>query len=216
MNVFKKILGIFCVIMAVACSFLLFTNYHPAIIAELIMWLIFSFLLFRKKKDKAAEPVNSYIETDNMVYRTNAKPITDAETIYLQQTSLEETKEKTRAKMLIPQHIRHIQESYKIMYDTADPETLCSRYKYALNLVQELKYFATKGWYNDPVKLNELENLFSNDNYCKIIQHSYMQYMEKAKSELKTETGIEKRKQKFLDYVRQNVDTQILMRLSIF
>lgn len=177
-----------------------------------MVWLLLFFLLFRKKKDKTTEPMNSYVETDNMVYRTDAKPITDAETIYLQQVGIEEA----RAKMLTPQHIRHIQESYKIMYDTSDPETLCSRYKYALNLVKELRYFTTKGWYNDHTKLSELENLFSDDNYCKIIQHSYIQYMEKAKSELKTESGIEKRKQRFLDYIRQNVDTQILMKLSIF
>lgn len=220
MKTFKKILGGFCSIMAVISVILLIDTHNLVFIVETLLWVFFATLLFKKKKIKdsinsielSEQNASSYIETNTMIYRSDGQEITESEIPYLQQID----REKARAKMLMPQHIRHIQESYQIMYDTDNPDTLCSRYKYTKGIVEELQYFFQQGYYTDVNNLEKYKELISDSNYKKLIVQCFTKYMNKANTELKTVSRIEKRKQKFLDYIRENVDVQILMNLSIF
>lgn len=75
-----------------------------------------------------------YIETPEIIFRADGKPITDKETPYLQQISYN----KAYAQTCIPQHIIHLNESYKLMCETVNPETLCTRYQYIKGIVNEL------------------------------------------------------------------------------
>ena len=195
-------------------------------IAESVMWVVFAILLFRKKKPRAEQTESSvkptqipdtelnlnYVEDDTIIMRSDGKPITDSEIPYLVQVG----REQATAKMRIPTLITQVQESYKIMYDTIDPETLCSRFSFASKALDELRYYDTQSLYPSTPSIDKLNELLSDDNYVKLIQRSFMRYMEKAKSELKTASGIEKRKQKYLNYIRNNVDAKILRQLKIF
>lgn len=206
--------------MAIACIALMIERKEAVFFVEFLVWVLFAFLLLKKKKSKEVlsdnvketQKLTAYIETNNMIYRADGQKISEAEIPYLQQVS----HECAKAKMLVPQHIKHIQESYQIMYDTADPDILCSRYKYTKGIVEELQYFFQQGYYTDAENLEKYKGLISDSNYEKLIIQCFTKYMNKANAELKTASGIEKRKQKFLDYIRANVDVQILMNLSIF
>lgn len=215
---FKKILGVFCLLLAAISTALLIDTQNMMFIVEISLLVFFAFLLFRKKKGNTAElsePVekaDGYVETDSTVYRADGQRISASEIPYLQQLD----RERIRAKMAIPQHIWHIQESYQIMYDTADAETLCSRYKFAKGKVEELQHFFEQGFYSDAENLEKYQGLVSDANYEKLIVQCFARYMNKAHAELKTAFGIEKRKQRFLNYIRENVDVQIMMNLSIF
>lgn len=161
---------------------------------------------------KNIEPPIQYIESNNIIMHTNKQPITDEEIPYLIKVGYD----ATNAKMQISTLVKKVQESHQIMYNTTSPETLCSRYNYAKNIVNELQYFYQQGFYNNIEVLEKCKEFVSDRNYCKLIIQCYNKYMQKAYAELKTANGIEKRRQKFLNYIKQNVNTQILLNLSIF
>lgn len=70
----------------------------------------------------------SYIETENMIYKTDNSKISDEEVLYLRKIS----QEKATAQWKTPQLVRLINESYQIMFSTDNPETLCDRYKFSI------------------------------------------------------------------------------------
>lgn len=182
-------------------------------IPYVILWWIYKKFTSKEIKNELneiPEPVltPTYIETDHTIHKVDGTVITDKEIPYLQNIGQEET----RARWMIPQHIRLIQESYKIMYETADPSTLCSRYNYILPIIEELQYFAKQGYYTDSETLEKFSSMVSKENYQKLIMRCFDRYMQKAHSELKTQTGIEKRKQKFIDFISSNVDPNILIK----
>lgn len=75
--------------------------------------------------------------------------------------------------------------------------------------------FYEQSYYNDSESLEKYKNMVSDTNYCRLIQQCYDRYIQKASSELKTESGIQKRKIKFRDYIRENVDIQIYQYLQL-
>lgn len=114
---------------------------------------------------------------------------------------------KTTAKMKIPELIRLIDESYQIMQNTDNPETLCSRYNFACDNIEELKYYCNQGFCN----YSDIDciALFSDENVCYLITQCFRKYKFKAINDLKTNKGIQKRIDKFWDIINNNVNTEI-------
>ena len=212
----KRFFGIAFLVFSGFCVVFIFTeDLKIPFIVEAVIFCLIGFLLLRKPKESGqvhnvTEPTDTYTEDDNVIVHTDGSVITKDEIPYLVSLGLE----STRTNMTISTNIRIIQESYTLMRTTTNPETLCSRYKLCLSKLEELQYYANQG-VNVP-NLDVLIQSLSNENYCSLIRQCYQSYMDKAKMELKTEAWINKRKQKFLDYIRQNVDVNILMKLSIF
>lgn len=152
----------------------------------------------------------TYVKTDNMIYKTNGKEITDEEVSYLIQI----THDEAIAKWKTPDIIRCIQESYQLMYNTDNPETLCNRYKFASPKVKELSHFYNQGWYTDTDKFNQYTEMFSDENYFKLILRCYQKYIVKAKRELKTSNGVSKRIARFWNIIHANVNSEIYLRLK--
>lgn len=154
------------------------------------------------------EPPESYIETENVIYRADEKPIFDKEVPYLIQIG----QEKATAKWKIPELQRQIKESYQLMCTTNNPETLCSRYKLIVEKIKELAYFEQKGLF-DKDSFAQYNALITEDNYCNLILACYTKYVDKARSKLTTEKGINNRIDKFLKIIHQNVNDDIYNRI---
>lgn len=153
------------------------------------------------------EQIDGYIKTDNTIHRTDGKPITDEQIPYLIQVS----HEKATAKMKIPQLVQLINESYLIMCNTDNPETLCNRYKFACTKMQELKYYYNQGFCNE--KDIDCCKLLYTTNFCKLISSCYQKYATKARTELKTQKGVQNRINKFWTVIQNNVDTNVYLEL---
>lgn len=152
----------------------------------------------------------AYIKTDNTIYKANGEKITDEEIPYLIQI----TREEAIAKWETPDIIRCIQESYQLMYDTDNPETLCNRYKFASPKVKKLTHFYNQGWYTDADKFDQYTKMFSDETYLKLIFRCYQKYLIKAKRELKTSSGISKRIARFWGIIQANVSPEIYLQLK--
>lgn len=223
MTLIRKFFSVFSLIMAVGCV-IVFIAYvrHPAVVAELLMWVGIFALLNKKKRHEELtnevpeeqNQVTAYIENTNTIYHTDNTFIAESEILYLQQLG----REQAKAKMRISQLNHLIQESYRIMYTTNNPKTLCSRYDEIVLYMQEIKRYIDDGLADADasISFNKNSALVSDDNYCLLIQQCFKRYMQKAQTELKTNTGIEKRRQRFFDFLHSNVDIKIIMRLSIF
>lgn len=152
----------------------------------------------------------AYIKTDNTIYKANGEKITDEEIPYLIQI----TREEAIAKWETPDIIRCIQESYQLMYNTDNPETLCNRYKFVSPKVKKLTHFYNQGWYTDADKFNQYTEMFSDENYLKLILRCYQKYIVKAKRELKTSNGISKRIARFWGTIQVNVSPEMYLQLK--
>lgn len=130
----------------------------------------------------------------------------------------EELPYKTKQNGVIPNWqinglIRVIQESYQIISETENPETLCSRYEFALSKVEELSLYYRQNLYTDSATLNQCTEMYSVENYAKLITQCYYKYLDKARRELKTQKGIEKRIDKYWNIIQNNVDTNLYLQL---
>lgn len=150
----------------------------------------------------------SYIETENAIYRTDGEPISDKEVPYLVQIG----QEKAFAQWKIPELERLIKESYQLMCVTNNPETLCSRYKFIVEKINELAYFEQNGAFNKDSFI-QYTILVTEDNYCKLISACYTKYVNKAHSELTTQKGINNRIDKFWKIIRQNVNDEFYNKI---
>ena len=212
-KIIRKIIGIFSSLMCITGIFLAFTTSPPILfIIESFIFGYIAFLLLKKPKKTVILTKNhgeshnstiSFMDSEDM----HAKP--DNEVLGLVQA----THEETIAKRKTPDIIRLIQESYKIMYETDNPETLCIRYKFASSKAEELNYYYRQGWYTDTVKINQYAEMFSDENYFRMIFHCYQKYVNKANQELKTKKGVDKRIDKFWSIIQNNVDNEIYIRL---
>lgn len=156
------------------------------------------------------EQPTTYMETANTIYRTDGEFISDKEVPYLIQTG----QEKAIAKWKIPELERQIKESYQLMCTTNNPETLCSRYKFIVEKINELAYFQQKGLF-DKDSFVQYNALITDDNYCNLILTCYTKYVNKARSELTTEKGVNNRINKFLKIIRQNVNAEFYNKMFL-
>lgn len=152
----------------------------------------------------------SYIETENIIYHTERRTISDDEVPYLIQIG----QEKATAKWKIPELERQIKESYQLMRTTNNPETLCSRYKLIVEKIKELEYFEQKGLF-DKDSFAQYDALITEDNYYNLILACYTKYVDKARSELTTEKGVNNRIDKFLKIIHQNVNDDFYNRMFL-
>lgn len=149
------------------------------------------------------KPEVSYIENGRIITRTDGEEITDDEVPYLIQVG----REKAISKWKIQELTRLIPESYRIAQTTDNPETLCSRYNFIVEKIDELASIKQKGLL-DANTFNQYSALISDDNFYNLIIICYHKYVVKAKSELKTQNGINNRINKFWDVVYHNVNTK--------
>ncbi len=212
----KRILGVFFLIAFIMSVYLTFTDLTEHLIAALFTCLFFgciAFLLLKKPKKIATLSENhsesypdltaSYMGSENTVAESNSES----------SRLVQPTREEIAAKCRTPDLIRLIQESYQIMYETDNPETLCSRYKFASSKAEELNYYYRQGWYADISKINQYAEMLCDENYSKLIFRCYQKYVNKANQELKTKKGVDKRIDKFWSIIQSNVDTEMYIHL---
>lgn len=157
-----------------------------------------------------AESPTSYIEAENVIYRTDGKSLSNEEIPNLARIG----KEKAIAKWKIPEIERQIKDSYQIMCTTNNPETLCDRYKFIAERINELAYFQQKGLF-DKDSFVQYNALITDDNYRNLILACYTKYVNKARSELTTEKGVNNRINKFLKIIRQNVNSEFYNKMFL-
>lgn len=208
-------------------------------IPYMIMWRIYK-NPSKSKNSTKNEVTNSttdaftmtYVEDQNMIYRADGKPISDEEVPYLieitKQQALERckqtpsprfrqsTREELAAKWKAPQIIRCIQESYQIMLETDNPQTLCDRYKFSMTNFEELLYYVKQGYFDNKVTIDAFREKLSSENYSILICQCYQKYKNKAYRELKTQNGINNRINKFWKIIQDNVDENTYLELRKF
>lgn len=151
----------------------------------------------------------SYSEYDKILARTESEPLTDDEVSYLIQVGREKAIAKWRLQQLTPL----ISESYQIMQSTNNPETLCSRYKFVVGKINELAATEQSELYDNNT-LNQYKTLISDDNLYNLIMICYQKYLTKAKSELKTQNGVNNRINKFWNIIHNNVSAELYNKIA--
>ena len=211
----RKTIGIFFLIEFIFSVYLAFTDLKKYPLAAFFFFFLFGtitfLLLLHSKKYKASvEQTTSFIKTKNVDKTDNSK-ITDME--ISNSSHVHPPHEEITAKWKAPQIIHHIQESYQIMFNTDNPETLCDRYKFAIKGYEELLYYKDQKYFNDNTTIDFFHTLLSTENYLKLIYQCYQKYKSKAQCELKTQNGINNRINKFWKIIQDNVDTNIYSEL---
>ncbi|MCI9191596.1 MAG: hypothetical protein HFH84_18840 [Lachnospiraceae bacterium] len=145
----------------------------------------------------------SYVEDNKMIARTDGKKITDEEVPYLVQVGREEA----IAKWKLQELTRLIPASYQIMQITDNPETLCSRYNFIVEKMNELASLEQQVLFDSNI-LSQYKALISDDSFYNLIMSCYQKYTDKARTELKTQNGINNRINKFWETIRTNVSVE--------
>lgn len=210
MKIIKKLFGLFLGLIFLLCLYMTLTD-TKNIVINIFMTAITGYisfiLLFRKSK--TVDTSLTCIETDSNAVWSDVQKITDEDVSYLTQVTTS-NKDKIRAKGLIPQYICLIQDSYSLMCSTDNPSTLCDRYNFSKQKLDELIYFYNQGWCSN---LDKYIKMLSEENFCNLICSCYKRYVAKASSELKTVKGIDNRIQKFWEIIQDNVSTNAYLQL---
>lgn len=117
---------------------------------------------------------------------------------------VEYNKEHAVAVTVIPQYIQQLIDSYNLIKSTDNPETFGSRWRFSINRLQELKEYNDKGYWNAAHPYEYYEQLFTGDNLKALLQTCYNRYVNKARLELKTESGVQKRIEKFKETIKKH------------
>lgn len=146
---------------------------------------------------------NSYVEPPYATNRINEKTISDEEVPNLvllgQRIAI--------ANLKVPQLTQQIVESYRLMCSTNNPETLCNRYKFIIEKIDELALFQEQGFF-DKDTINRYKSFVTDDELYKLILVCYQKYLNKARSELKTKNGLNNRIKKFWQVIYKNVSIE--------
>lgn len=164
MKILKLITGIFTGLMTCSSFILIFTEKLKLIFfIETLIFGIITYLLIKstKQKDKKIQ-VNIPKETLN---------------------DLKETYDKSQINNII----RIIQESYKIMLNTKDIETLCKRYELGMQKIYTLKELEKINMYNKEPTADYFISLFTT-NYNKLIKECHDRYINEVKNKKSKET----------------------------
>lgn len=117
----------------------------------------------------------------------------------------EDTEQNTiNARWRIPYLEQQILESYELMKNTNNPETLCSRYKYMTEKIDELTIYKEQNLFDNNV-IEHYKTATTDDNYYNLILSCYQKYVDKANTELKTQKGVNNRIKKFWQIIHDNV-----------
>lgn len=216
LSIAKKGFGIFFLLAFIISMYLTLTDLKEHHIAALFTCLFFgsiAFSLLKKPKKTAVSPENYNESHTAFTDLCTDSESTVAESDRKSSRLIQPTHEEITTKYRIPDLIRLIQESYQIMYETDNPETLCSRYKFASSKVEELNHYCRQGCYADIDKMNQYTEMLSDENYFRLILRCYKKYVNKANQELKTKKGVDKRIEKFWSIIQSNIDTEMYIRL---
>jgi hypothetical protein len=212
----KKLFGIFFFIETVLVIWLILFSKDESIANHRIIFIIiatlFAFLtyllLFKKKKTNATilEPNKAIISSSSTIM----PPTTQYESEY------NEKKEYRQiyAKHTFLQYINLLDETCKIIHNTNNPKTLCSRYIFAKNKLAELSYYKTQAFIVKQFDFTRYHKIFSDDNFYKLALQCYQRYMDKAETELTTKKGIENRANKFWKIIQENTSSELYAKLK--
>jgi|GEM_PF-3783509 len=190
------------------------------IIVTALFALLTYLLLFKRKKNIVTTQASDKITTSTLsataqsfIQYANAKDLTsniaNEEALRLEQ----ERREQIKAYTLIPRYIDILNETYKIIYNTNNPETLCSRYNFAQDKLAELTHYKTQGFIDKQFDLSRYSEMFSDDSFYKLTLWCYKKYIDKAKTELTTKKGVENRANKFWKIMQENVSSELYTKL---
>lgn len=203
MKIIKKIMGAFCLIELIVSISLSFTVIKDEPISSFLLCAFFASLAYLLlKKPKSIQ--NSDTIDFNITEKENT--IFQKENTFQSQTKTIQKRRSYYNVAQIPTLLQHIKDSYEIMNSTSNPETICYRYKFGLKKCCQLKDLEQNGLYYGNPDANYYLYLFSPDNYHNLILLCYDRYVEKARKELKTEKGINRRIDKFWNIIKENVD----------
>ena len=204
MKIIKKILGtLFLLETFMGIYLFLFREeFRESAFATILAIVFFAFLTyvcFKKPRHMKKKAEFERKQNKKSKFEPNKKALTQYE--------------EALARHRIPDLARLIEESYQIMVDTNNPETLCSRHKFITEKVNELSVFQQQGLLTQNT-FSRYHILVSDENYYDLILKCYQKYMEKARSELKTKKGIDSRASIFLQIIRENTSADIYSKIS--
>lgn len=153
------------------------------------------------------EPNRTLHNMANYTTAKNGAYISKTKKNIITQTSSQNFNTNNKEKWKIQELTRVITDSYQIIYNTDNPETLCNRFKFIVEKVNELESFEQQGLL-DKNTFNKYKTLISDDNLLNLIRACYHKYAAKAQSELKTQTGVDNRINKFWYIIQNNVGTK--------
>lgn len=113
-------------------------------------------------------------------------------------------KEHADAIAMIPQYTQQLIDSYNIINSTDNPETFGSRWRFSINRLQQLKEYDDKGYWNAQQPYEYYEQFFTGENLKALLNNCFARYVNKARSELKTESGVQKRIEKFKETIKKH------------
>lgn len=109
--------------------------------------------------------------------------------------------------------VQQIEDSYKIMCSTSDIETLISRHEFGIRKCYTLKQLEQCGLYSGNLSSDYYLSLYK-ANYHDLIIKCYEQYYKKAKKQLKTEKGVQKKIDAFWAYVAEELNEFTIQELK--
>ena len=176
------------------------------------VFALLAYLLLRKKKRKP-KGNNSVVESPN-VQNTVEPRVYSLDT---PQSTLEAMK-SVRHSIHADSIVRVIDESYSICKNTLSLQTFESRLEIATQKAYMLKQLEQAGLYNcEPTYDYYLNLLIGNESELlnDFLLHSYNYTLSKAKRELKTQSGIQRRMTKFISEIEDSVLDFDLSILSV-
>lgn len=191
-KIIKWIAGIFFLIEFIGFLIMLCTNYKTQFFPWLFGTILFgmlTYICFKKPKKKQIKESNT-IEKINYSTQFPTETLQDIKKYYPKQN--------------IPVLISQIKESLYLVETTTNIETLLSRKEDGLKKCFTLKELENCGLYKNKPSADEFINRY-NKNFNNHIKRCYDDYFSKA-HQLKTESGIQKRMDKFWSILNEYLD----------
>ncbi len=190
-NIIKRIVSIFTGLMTISSLILIFTEKEMEIkITFFIIFLIFSVITYYLNKKK------KYYKDNNIITPNIPKEILN---------DLKHSHDKSQIDNLV----RIIEESYKIMKNTKNIETLCERYDLAMQKIYTLKELELIKEYNANPNADYFISLFTS-NYYTLIKKCHDRYL----GEVKTQNSKETREKNFWSTLAKYVDEYTLQDIK--
>ena len=215
LNFIRILFGIICLIEVPVCIYLIFNDLKDIQAAgafSCVVFALLAYLLLRKKKKKSKG--NNSIVGSPIVQNTVEPRVYSLDT---PQSTLEEMKSVGHS-IHADSVIRAIDESYLICKNTFSLQTFESRLEVATQKAYMLKQMEQAGLYNcEPTSDYYLNLLIGNESELlnDFLLRSYNYTLSKAKRELKTQSGIQRRMTKFISEIEDSVLDFDLSILSV-
>ena len=215
----KCIIGLFCLIECIGFFIMLCENYHEQYFSWIFGTLFFGFLTFFSfKRPRKGKNITSQFPTETLQATKNNYPKSNIHYLIKKKgkniTSQFPTETLQAIKNSYPKSnihylIKQVKESVVLIETTTNIETLLSRREYVLQQCYTLKELEDCGLYNGNFSPQECINkLVSNLNIH--LKRCYDDYYFKAQ-QLKTETGVQNRMEKFWIIMNNYLDEYAIL-----